>query len=137
VKHPKGFVEKLKDRRLKPKFEDIILRDEWKLQDTGALILVNKKIIAAQDSVLSFIMSTLKKNIFSKGPLQISLPVTIFNSNSQLSQYAQAMSAAPDYLEAAAKLTDPIERMKRVMVAGFSNSVLFLDIEKPFNPILG
>ena len=103
----------------------------------GGLILYNKKVIAEQDNVLSFMMNTFKKNLFSKGPLNISLPVTVFNCRSQLSQYAHAFSRSPRYLEEAAKMTDPVERMKRVMMAGLSNSLLFVDISKPFNPILG
>ena len=77
--------------------------------DTGGLVLINKKMMAAQDNVLSFIMSTLKKNLFSgKGALNISLPVTIFNCDSQLSRYAFALGSAPEYLEQAAKSKDPI-----------------------------
>ena len=105
--------------------------------ESGGLVLINKKVIETQDSVLSFIMGKIKKGIFAKGPLQISLPVTIFNCNSQLSQYAQALSRSPYFLEKAATLKDPVERMKQVLLAGFSNSVLFFEINKPFNPILG
>lgn len=47
------------------------------------------------------------------------------------------MSNAPQFLEAAAKSKDPIERFKFCMIFGLTNSILFLDIEKPFNPILG
>lgn len=62
-------------------------------------MLVNKQIIAAQDNVLSFIMSTLKKNIFSgKGGLNISLPVTIFNCDSNLQRLCYGLGTAPDYL---------------------------------------
>jgi len=34
-------------------------------------------------------------------------------------------------------MIDPVERLKRVMILGLSQSILFLDINKPFNPILG
>jgi hypothetical protein len=115
-----------------------LLRDVWKLLDTGGLVLINKKMMAAQDNVLSFIMSTLKKNLFSgKGALNISLPVTIFNCDSQLSRYAFALGSAPEFLEQAAKSKDPIERMKYTMILGLTHSLLFFDMEKPFNPILG
>jgi hypothetical protein len=82
-------------------------------------------------------MSTFRKKIFSKENVTISLPVTIFNSNSQLSQYAESLSCAPLFLEDAAKMPNPVERFKRVLIVGFSQSVLFIDINKPFNPILG
>ena len=67
--------------------------------DTGGLVLINKKMMAAQDNVLSHIIGTLKKNLFSgKGALNISLPVTIFNCDSQLSRYASALGSAPEFL---------------------------------------
>ena len=84
-------------------YEDIILKDDWHMIKEGGLILHNKKVIAEQDNVLSFMMNTFKKNLFSKGPLNISLPVTVFNCRSQLSQYAHALSVSPRYLEEAAK----------------------------------
>ncbi len=82
-----------------PQHQSILLRDVWKMMDTGGFVLINKKKMAAQDNVLSHIIGTLKKNLFSgKGALNISLPVTIFNCDSQLSRYAFALGYAPDYL---------------------------------------
>lgn len=67
--------------------------------ETGGLVLINKKMMTAQDNVLSHIIGTLKKNLFSgKGALNISLPVTIFNCDSQLSRYAAALGSAPEFL---------------------------------------
>jgi hypothetical protein len=59
-------------------------------------MLVNKRLKENQDSVISFILSTLKKNIFSgKGGLNISLPVTIFHTDSNLSRFCSSMATAP------------------------------------------
>lgn len=83
-------------------------------------------------------MSTLKKNIFSgKGALNISLPVTIFNCDSNLQRLCLSLSLGPQYLEKAAGLKNPVERMKYCFIFGLTNSLLYFDIEKPFNPILG
>ena len=83
-------------------------------------------------------MKTLKKNIFSgKGILNISLPVDIFNIDSNLQRMSECMSLAPEILEKAAKESDPLKRFKHVMGFGLSNSVVYFDVEKPFNPILG
>ena len=57
----------------------MILSDDFDHINEGGLLLINKEVAEAQDSVISFIMSTLKKNLFSgKGALNISLPVTCF-----------------------------------------------------------
>lgn len=58
--------------------------------------LINQVKIAAQNNVLKFIMKTLKKNLFSgKGILNISLPVEIFNVDSNLQRICIAMSLGP------------------------------------------
>lgn len=83
-------------------------------------------------------MTTLRNNIFSgRGVLNISLPVQIFNCDSNLQRLAYCQSLAPYYLEKAAVENNPMERMKYVLVHGLTNSLLYVDVEKPFNPILG
>lgn len=48
------------------------------------------------------------------------------------------MSLAPDLLEKKACLAqDPVERLKYCLSFALSNSILYFDIDKPFNPILG
>jgi hypothetical protein len=47
------------------------------------------------------------------------------------------MGFAPVFLEKAAKLTDPIKQMHEVMKFGLATSLLYMNMEKPFNPILG
>jgi hypothetical protein len=47
------------------------------------------------------------------------------------------MTYAPMYLERAAKEIDPAERFKPCVAFGLTNSILYLNMEKPFNPILG
>ena len=62
-----------------------MLKNDFKADKSGGMILVNEAKIAAQDNVIKFMMSTLKKNLFSgKGILNISLPVEIFNVDSNL-----------------------------------------------------
>lgn len=54
-------------------------------------------------------MKTLKKNLFSgKGILNISLPVEIFNTDSNLQRTCQALSLGPHFLEKAAKTKDSV-----------------------------
>jgi len=53
-----------------------MLKNDFVVDKEGGMLLVNQARIAAQNNVLKFIMSTLKKNLFSgKGILNISLPV--------------------------------------------------------------
>jgi hypothetical protein len=68
------------------------------MDERGGFILVNKQIIAAQDNVLSFVMTTLKKNLLSGKGLNISLPVTLFNCDSMLQRLCFCLGLAPDYL---------------------------------------
>ena len=75
VKHPKGPIS-VPERRKKITYENIMLKDDFVIDKDGGMLLVNQTKIAAQNNVIKFIMSTLKKNLFSgKGILNISLPV--------------------------------------------------------------
>lgn len=62
-----------------------MLKKDFISDSKGEMVLINQTKIAAQNNVIKFIMSTLKKNLFSgKGILNISLPVEIFNVDSNL-----------------------------------------------------
>ena len=66
-------------------YGNLMFKNDFKADKSGGMILVNEAKIAAQDNVIKFMMSTLKKNLFSgKGILNISLPVEIFNVDSNL-----------------------------------------------------
>ena len=95
----------------------------------GGLLLVKKEVITAQDSVIGFVLSELKKKIFSgKGALNISLPVTVFNRDSQLQRLCRSMGMGPSFLEKAVPIRDPVERMKYCILFGLTNSLLYFDI---------
>ena len=80
-------------------FDNIVEKDDWRIDKNGGLKLINQKKIDAQNNVLKFIMKTLKKNLFSgKGILSISLPVEIFNVDSNLQRTCQAMTLGPEFL---------------------------------------
>lgn len=123
---------------MKLSYESIVLKDHWLLEKGGGLKLVNQQKIDAQNNVFKFIMKTLKKNLFSgKGVTGISLPVEIFNVDSNLQRCCLSMSLGPQFLQPASKTNDQLERFKRVLAFGLSNSIIYFDVEKPFNPILG
>ncbi len=86
-----------------------MLKKDFISDSKGEMVLINQTKIAAQNNVIKFIMSTLKKNLFSgKGILNISLPVEIFNVDSNLQRLCESMSMAPDILEKRAVKADEI-----------------------------
>ena len=69
---------------------------------------------------------------------KISIPVHVAEPRSYLERITDGWCYAPIFLNKAAELDDPVERMKNVMafaVAGLHNTATIP--KKPFNPILG
>lgn len=91
----------------------------------------------AQKKVLGYIVKKMGSNLLKgKGVLSISLPVDVFSLESNLERVARTFTLCPLLLEKAANL-DPIEQMKQVVITGLTNSLTYLSMEKPFNPVLG
>lgn len=116
-----------------------IWRDEWKVDnELGGCWFVHEQKMAEQRKVFSYILSKMGKNLLSgKGILNISLPVDVFSMESNLEALAKSFAFAPIMLERAALIKEPLEQMKHVIGFGFTLSMLYLKMEKPFNPILG
>ena len=75
VRHEMNPV-KIPEKRKKLNYKNTMTKECFVIDKDGGMLLVDKEKIAAQNNVLKFIMSTLKKNLFSgKGILNISLPV--------------------------------------------------------------
>ncbi|KAL4482280.1 hypothetical protein ABPG72_018061 [Tetrahymena utriculariae] len=105
---------------------------------TGKFIFLNQEKINTQKKVISFILSKIGSNILSgKSITSISLPIDIFEPRSNLERFAYSCAFAPIYLKKAAELTDPIEQMKNCAIYLITTTIMYLDLEKPFNPILG
>lgn len=84
------------------------------------------------------VLKSISKNIFSgKSILNISLPVTVFSVESNLSLICKSYAFGPLLLERAVKETDPVHRMKYVATFVVSVGMAYLQMDKPFNPILG
>lgn len=115
-----------------------IWRGEWIHDDKeGGMIFINKKKIEDQKGVLKFVLTKIAKNILSgQSILSISLPVDIFAAESNIQRFLYSMLYAPLLLE---KLQHQnlLLRLARTVAFGVSNSLLYLSMEKPFNPILG
>lgn len=101
------------------------------------MIYINQKKIDDQKGVLKFILTKIGKNILSgKSILNISLPVDIFCPESNIERLLVGMAYGPKLLEDLNHMP-LIEKLARVVCFGVSNSVMYISIEKPFNPILG
>lgn len=84
------------------------------------------------------VIKTIGKNLFSgKSILSISLPVTVFSVESNLSLLCKSYAYAPILLERAAREHDPVHRLKYIAVFTMSVVIAYLQMDKPFNPILG
>lgn len=115
-----------------------IWKGEWEHDEKlGGIIFVNEKKIEDQKGVLKFILTKIGKNILSgKSVMNISLPVDIFSLQSNLEALMGSLCYAPTKIEPFCN--DPLlQRFKQAIGFGVSNSPLYLNMEKPFNPILG
>jgi hypothetical protein len=111
--------------------------EDWIIEEKGGMRFVNRRKIEVQKDIIKFMLKKIGTNLISgKSIMSISLPVLIFEKRSNLERHAYEFSYAPIYFEIAAKMTDPVEQMKQVMKVGISSSMLYISMEKPFNPIL-
>lgn len=116
----------------------IIFKDEWVVEDKGGIKFVHQKKLELQKQVISFILKRIGSNLISgKSILNISLPIYIFEKKSNLEKFAYMLTYAPKFLEQAANLVDPLEQLKLVLCFQLSSGLLYIGMDKPFNPILG
>ena len=66
--------------------------------------------------------------------MNTSLPVEIFERKSNLERFALSFSYAPTYFK---KFDNPLDEIKSITAFGITNMVMYLNLDKPFNPILG
>jgi hypothetical protein len=78
-----------------------IWKNEWIHDDKeGGLIFIHKKKIEDQKGVLKFVLSKMAKNFVSgQSVLSISLPVDIFNCESNLQRFLFGMTYGPTLFE--------------------------------------
>jgi hypothetical protein len=114
-----------------------VFRDDWVIDPNGGMKFVNRKKLDIQIDILKFMVKKIGSSLMSgKSIINISLPVIIFEKRSNLERHAYQLTYAPLYFEQAARMTDPVEQMKLVMKVGISACIMYVNMEKPFNPIL-
>ncbi|EGR33814.1 PH domain protein [Ichthyophthirius multifiliis] len=114
-------------------------KKDWEREEkTGKFLFINKEKIETQKKIISFLLSKIGSNIIKgKSILSISLPIDIFEPRSNLERFAYSCSFAPIYLKKAALLTDAVQQMKFAGIFLITTTVMYLDLSKPFNPVLG
>ena len=86
---------------------------------------IDKEAMERQKGVLVAVVKELTKNIMKGLTIDhMSLPIKIFEPRSSLHRLVDYWSFMPHYLSKAAKLTDPIERVKLVISAAVSSLYL-------------
>ncbi|CAD8211443.1 unnamed protein product [Paramecium pentaurelia] len=114
-----------------------LLKNYWKVdQNQGGLLYVDQIGLREQKKVFSYLLSQIGSNIASgKSIMNISLPVYVFEKQSNLQRYANSLTYL-QYLDEAVQ-KDYIFQFKNFLPYGYGTIILYLNMWKPFNPILG
>eukprot|EP01022_Parablepharisma_sp_SALTPOND_P004220 TRINITY_DN1190_c0_g1_i1.p3 TRINITY_DN1190_c0_g1~~TRINITY_DN1190_c0_g1_i1.p3 ORF type:complete len:471 (-),score=49.44 TRINITY_DN1190_c0_g1_i1:72-1484(-) len=104
----------------------------------GGLKCVDQEVLNRQKGVLASLIAQVATCFFQKsGFVRVSLPVRIFEPRSTLDKILDPWRVAPIYLNKAAMVADPVERMKLTIAFALSGLHLAVTQLKPFNPLLG
>lgn len=127
--------QQLLDKRA-PEKNDILRGLE--VTPAGELKLVDEQIIKNQKGILREVLQSLVKSIAEgRGIIGVSLPVRIFEPRSLLERICDWWTYIPNFIVPAAVLSDPVERMKKVIAAAIGGLYVSAKQLKPFNPLLG
>jgi len=115
-----------------------IVLGNYKRHDDGTIEMVNQESLRRQKQVLGSLVKQFGSALFSgKSIMSISLPVTIFESRSQLEREAYNLLYAPSFLEKAAATSNVVEQFKQTIAFFIASLPIGSNPQKPFNPILG
>ncbi len=104
----------------------------------GILVHGDPAEISKQRRVIFHLMKSVGTNLLhGKSLMNVSLPVSIFDTASLLQRSAGDHIYAPIYAEKMYAATDPIDKMKYCVALYVAGLHLNLTIKKPFNPIWG
>ena len=92
------------------------------VNEEGALVCTDVATLQKQQGVLANVAKQLVLVLLKGLSIShISLPIKIFEPRSSIQRIVDFWSSAPLYLTAAAKATDPVERMAKVIAFSLSN----------------
>ncbi|CAD8087602.1 unnamed protein product [Paramecium primaurelia] len=114
-----------------------LLKNYWKIdQNQGGLLYVDQVGLKEQKKVFSYLLSQIGTNLAAgKSIMSISLPVYVFEKQSNLQRYANSLTYL-QYLDGAVS-KDHLFQFKNFLPYGYGTVILYLNMWKPFNPILG
>jgi hypothetical protein len=121
--------------QIKPKLDKKSILEGMVVNDKLGLVLVDKHIMVKFKGIIGNMISQLISAFFTGKP--ISLLVRLFEPKSTLQRIMDYWSFAPTFLKEAVSITDPLERMKKVI--SFAVAGLYVPTKqlKPFNPNIG
>ena len=89
------------------------------------MIFINEEVIAIQKNVIGYLLKKLGTNLIqAKSLTQVSLPIDVFETRSNLERFAFSFVFGPHYLEKAAQTKDPVLQMKYTMVFLQTTSIM-------------
>jgi len=104
----------------------------------GGVECRNHEELHSQDGIILELMKRAGKQLLEgKNMVGLSLPVKIFEPRSTLTRLTDIWGTAYEYLNKAAEIGDPVERIKIIITMAISGLHLNTKQTKPFNPILG
>ncbi|CAK76091.1 unnamed protein product (macronuclear) [Paramecium tetraurelia] len=129
--------------KVEPKFQKstseghFLLKNYWKVDENqGGLLYVDQVGLREQKKVFSYLLSQIGSNLATgKSITNISLPVYVFEKQSNLQRYANSLTYLQYLDEAVSK--DYLFQIKNFLPYGYGTIILYLNMWKPFNPILG
>jgi len=112
-------------------------REECVTNEIGDLVFTNKDKIKAQGGIIMKMFKRIGAHLLTgKNVLNVSFPIEIFGTDTNLERLCKGMAYAPHFLENKIGVT-PLQRMKAAICFAIGNLLLYINMEKPFNPILG
>lgn len=116
----------------------ILFGSDWKITDKGEFININMEKIKVQSGALKLIIKRMGRNLLTgKSLINMSLPIEIFGTDSNIERICKGYIYAPNLVEKMVSMNHPIDRMKYGICFGLTFSVSYIEMQKPFNPILG
>jgi hypothetical protein len=121
---------------------DIRRKDEYRMEhshEKGGTACQDKKIVELYRNVGKDMIKQIGRKIISGNfnLTTISFPIRAMIPRSALEKCFMQTINFPLYINRATNTTDPIERMKLLMVATISNYIYANTFLKPLNPIVG
>jgi len=110
----------------------------YEVDPKQGLFYKDSDTISKQRKVVFHLLKSMGSNLLrGKSLMNVSLPVTIFDTISLLQRSAESFTYSPYFAEKMYEAVDPVEKMKWAVAFYVAGLHLGLSQKKPFNPIWG